>query len=92
MENEETKVDKELKSAFNDGFLIGLHKSDLANMLQKNYSKDAKEDPKNSDMLFEGMDEGIKTKERNLRIEQNLDSISEIRKSSKRNQDLSRDI
>lgn len=90
MENEETKVDEKLKSAFNDGYILGLNKSDLAGSLEKSYSKGKNKEANNIDLLFEGLKEGILTKERINRVERNLESIRSVRDSKDIDFDISR--
>lgn len=91
MENEETKVDEKLKSAFNEGYLLGLNKSDLAAVLKKHYSKVEYDSISEIVMLYSGLDKGIEAKERIRGIKDNLDGLSEIRKSAEQEWDLSQD-
>lgn len=92
MENEETHIDENLKEAYNYGYLIGKHRSEIAESLQANYSKKTvMEPPGIIGMLVGGIEQGVKEIESKRQIEEGFEEIGKARKE-KQERDLSRDI
>lgn len=94
MESEEEQVDEKLKAKFNDGYLIGKFRPMLGQSLKEGIVKQNSELSELGLQLFEkGLEVGgLDYKKNRDRIDQNIDSLREIRESRNTNQDHSRDI
>lgn len=93
MEKEETHIDEKLKEAFNDGYLIGKHRQELAKSLQESYTKNpTKETVGILSMLIEGIGEGTKVIEHRSEVQKGFEEIRKTRKGSEEEKDLSIDI
>ncbi len=93
MENEETHIDEHLKEAFNNGYLIGKHRQELAKSLQESYIKNpAKENVGILSMLIEGIGEGTKVIEHISEVKKGFEEIRNTRKDNEEEKELSPDI
>lgn len=94
MENEEAKVNEALKTTFNDGYIIGKYRPELGKSLKEGIVKNNGGLRELGFQLFEkGLEVGGLDYQKNRdRIDQNIDSLREIRESRNTNQDHSRDI
>lgn len=83
MENEETKVDEQLKSAYNNGYLIGKHRATIAQSLKQalNPSEGIETTSKTS-MLAEGLEEARKENLRLVDQQQTLKELGDLRDSA----------
>lgn len=93
MENEETHIDEHLKEAFNNGYLIGKHRQELAKSLQESYTKNpAKENVGILSMLIDGIGEGTKAIKHKSEVEKGFEEIRNTRKDNEEEKELSPDI
>lgn len=93
MENEETHIDEKLKEAFNDGYLIGKHRQELAKSLSESYTKNpAKEDVGILSMLIDGIGEGTKVIEHRSEVQKGFDEIRNTRKDNEEEKELTPEI
>ena len=93
MEKEETHIDEHLKEAFNNGYLIGKHRQELAKSLQESYTKNSpNEDVGILSMLIDGIGEGTKAIEHRSEVEKGFEEIKNTRKDNEEEKELPLDI